>query len=584
MVKIGNNVLLWVLVLFAYPAWAGSLVGEMDKNTGSTYDEFVYTLTASGSDLEGEPQFPQVSGMTVRQAGTSQNYSIVNGVASREVQYQYILTTNAPGTYKIPEVKMQVDGQMLSTLPLAIEVSKAAPAVANDNPEIKIERVFDKATAYVGEPILRTVKIFSRVNMVQPRAHQDIPDMFKKIPIDGERNYRQVRGQYQYNVHEIASVIIPQRAGSFDIDPFRLTVLVPDPNARRTRRDPFGGFFGGGVRRVQKNVVSEAHKIVVKPLPAKGRPIDFSGLVGEFEANSSLSHQTLKTGETSTLTIVVQGRGTVEGMRSPIVSFPDSLKIYDDKPVTQSNADRRQGLVSRRTYKYAIVPTKVGDIALGNGKIWVFNTKSERFEALKVDLGVLKVGQGDLGVETSDSKSKATRKEMVKTLGEDIVGLHRGRSDDSISGITTKDLILGAGAQGVGFLFAFSGFLFRQLQTSRDERSKKRRISKAHGDFKKAIASARKEADIAKSLAIAGDGFRTYLGNKFLKESRSLTTSDIVFELEALNIPADIIQQGKAAFSALDMLQYGGSSALGDSHANHLEAMESLAVEVEKKC
>ena len=583
MVKIGSNYIGLIFLMLTSQVFAGSLVGELDKNKGSIYDEFVYTLTARGGDLGDEPQFPNIAGLAIRQAGTSQNFSIINGVTTREVQYSFVLTSTSPGSFKIPGIKLEVDGESLMTLPLSLEVAAAAPPAAEDNPEIKIERVFDKSTAYVGEPILRTVKIYSRVNMSQSRASQDIPEMFKKIPIDGERSYRQVLGQYQYNVIEIASVIVPEKSGVFDIEPFRLTTLVPDPKARSRRRDPFGGFFGG-MRRIQKNVISKKNRITIKALPKKGRPGNFSGLVGEFEANSSLSQKSVKTGETSTLTIMVQGRGSVEGMRSPLVSFPSSLKVYDDKPVTKSKADRRQGLVSRRIYKYALVPTKIGGIRLGEAKIWVFNTKSERYEALKIDLGSLNVEQGDQAIDSASVKNPLAKKEAVRTLGEDIVGLHRGRSDDGVQGITDIDLLVGGLMQGAGFLFAFSGFLLGRLQTSKVDRLLKKRVSGAFGDFRKSLNRAKDQTETTATLLMAGDAFKIFLGDKLLQEGGSYTTADIMNLLESFGLGKDQLVEAKSVFAQIDMLQYASASNRSAEVDQHVATLESLAMEVDKKC
>ena len=581
MVRIGSITFVISFLISSY-GLAGSLAGELNKNKGSSLETFVYSLVASGNDIPDNPEFPSVDGLEVQSGGVSENYQNINGVASRSRVFRFALNPTRPGRFEIPPIKLMVDGEVLATLPLTLTVEQAKPAQVEDNPEIRLERSFSKSEVYVGEPFVKKIKVFRRVNASNYQEYPTLPASFDVKEIKGERTFRQVFGQYQYEVSEFARVITPKEAGTFDLPPAKASVHIPD-NTRRGRRDPFS-FFGNRAT-VQKILVSKAHTVVVKPLPTQGRPLGFSGLVGEFEAQASLSSRSLKTGDTATLTIQIQGKGNVAGMKEPLVKFPASIKVYDDKPETKSQADRTQGLVSRRTFRFALVPTKVGEFKLEESTVWIFNTRSGKYEALKVDLGAINVSQGEVFAESSNQiESTSVKKEAVKTLGEDILGIHRDEGHSRSQSIKGFRLALVSVAPGVAFVFAFSGFVFRRRHSSREERSRLRRVSKAHSDFKKAVSSYKKKEGGSPLFLNAESAFKQFLGNKFLLTGSALTADDAIEHLRKKGLDASAVDRVKELLAKGDSLRYGGATLSPNEVLESIEGFEKAAEEVDKKC
>ena len=54
----------------------------------------------------------------------------------------------------------------------------------------------------------------------------------------------------------------------------------------------------------------------VRPLPASREPADFSGLVGKFRVSASLSKSSLPVGDSTTLSVVVEGEGNIRDARN----------------------------------------------------------------------------------------------------------------------------------------------------------------------------------------------------------------------------------------------------------------------------
>ncbi len=584
MATIGRRCFLLILCSLCGPAWAGSLTASLDKNQGSTSDQFVYTLTADGEDIGEAPPFPKIDGLTVQEAGTSHNYSIINGVSTSQWQGNYIIEASREGVFEIPSLTMKLDGKNESTLPLRIVVTKAAEGAGTDA-LVFVERIPDIKTAYVGQPITLTTKIYTRVQLSQPRATVDQQDAFSKIEIKGEKNFRQVRGSFEYDVIELAEIIIPNKAGTFDVPVFHLNTVIPDPN-ERAPRDPFGMF---GPRGIRKNFASKHESLTVMELPKLGRPIDFSGLVGQFQMTSQLSTQTLQQGDTATLTIKVEGKGRVNGMADPAMKLPPEIKVYPDKPEETEVPDRASGLRGRRVFKYALVPNRAGTIILGKVNVWFFNTASRQYESMTNDLGELRVSVNPNAPSSQNQTSAANdaHKEDVKVVGEDIIGLHR--SEASLNPLRTSalDRQLQCGLLGGSAFFCAAGFVVSRRRSSKEVRTKLRRTTKAYKTYAsntKVLRGGSPGVDVTRAAQALEIGFKNFLGDKLTIESNALTTADMTKKLLDLGLPESIVGQAQEVLNDFDRLNYGGGGADATSLGNWLAKLDTVVDEVEKRC
>ena len=588
MAMIGKIILgLCLLHLTATNALAGSLTGELDKSKGSLHDTFVYTLSASGSDFGGNPQFPKIEGLTIQPGGTSQNYTNINGQASRQIEYTFLLTPQREGGFLIPTLAMEVDGQLLKTLPLRLTVGPAPKALGEGDPKIFIERTISNLTPYVGEPVISKVRVYTRVRMANGKRNNDQPAGFDVIEIEKQNNYRKVFGNHEYQVIELTQILIPKQAGKVVFPPFRLEAAIPaEQQAQRRRRDPFQGLLNRG-RMVRRTVVSEPAEFSVKALPSKGRPQDFSGAVGQFRLRSSLSTRSLKVGETATLTLTVLGAGTARGIREPLVVFDDSIKVYKDKPAVEENASH-QGLRSKHVYKYALVPTKEGTQNLKSAKVWVFDTKTERYQALEASLGSLQIAPGS-GAEAALPLSQplGVTKKDVKVLGEDIIGVHRATDGYQSSGLSFLDQGFLWGFPAASLVFCGLGMFRRKFAVSADERHRKRRNSHAFKSFKKEsqkVAHALKSSDIELGVQTLDRSFRTYIGDKLSLTGGSLTATDLVKNLNQIGIPENVVGDAKKVLDQMDLVNYSGTMVASDEVNRWMVSLEGVAKEVEKRC
>lgn len=553
--KIGS--LIWLLLPGL--AQAGTLVGSLDKTMGSVYDRFMLTITASGSSFGDPPAPPDVAGLSIQLVNQSSQFYMINGQTSRELELLYEIAPSQEGEFTIPSFEMEVDDEPLKTLPLAIKVTPAKGALPGENPEIFVERDLSKSSVYVGEPFLSKVLIHTRVSMSQPRGQGSHPKEFKQIAIKGERSFRKNLGAQTYDVIELAEILIPTQAGTFAMEPYRLEALIPDPRAgQNQRRDPFP--FFNRTSRVRKVVVSPQKQIVVKPLPTKGRPSDYSGLVGQFRLSKSLTSDSPRVGDTTTLTLIVEGEGTVKGMKDPDLAFDQRLKIYKDKPIAEEQVDRDRGVFAKKTFKYALVPTSPGEVDLGVARLSVFNPLKHTYETLEVTLGTIMVkGKKAQPAASVAEGGDEVKKQQVKELSQDVFDIKRTLSSGRGDTLSLLDYGLLSAPPLVGFCFLLGGGGYRFGRRSQKARASLRRRLDAKRKLKALLARFRTQTIPSEDdLQALYQGLKEYLGAFYEAPGLSLTAKEIGELLAQSPLDQELVKKAVSGFQSLEASLYGG--------------------------
>lgn len=586
MAMIGRwGILLWA-VLLAGPLWAGSLTGELDKAVGTVEDQYVYTLTAAG-EVEGNPVFPEVDGLEIESAGTSTNVSWINGRKSSEVAYNWLITPTREGTFAIPALQLKVDGVLQQTLPLRLEVGKAKAPTAGISPPIFLEWTLDDQNLVVGGQTMSLLKVFSRVPISRAELNNPFSDAFKVVEFQGNKQYRKVINGHQYVVQEIRRVIVPRKPGSFKPGPYRLTALIPDENRnqRRNRQDLFRGFFDQ-TPRVRKRIVANPVSLEVRPLPVAGRPADFSGLVGQFRLEATFNRSVLKTGETTTLTVNVRGRGSILGVRPPVVEFGDGVKVYPDKPEIVEEVDRQDGIVGRAAFRYALVPTRAGELKSPPVRLVYFDPQKDSYETLTADPGLLSVRQGEK-VQAVSAGGAVPGQQEVRILNTDLIGIHRGDrlEDNHRPGDGEVRLMAGMTGAGVAMLL-FSG-LWTVLRRDPESGRIRRRRGGALKGFRRSCAEAERSlgaGDGAAAAAALQDGLRLWIGDTFDQRGESVTVSDVQRQLAEKGVEEDVRRRCAELMSAFDQIRYGQGEADPEKIRGMMADLKQLIRELEELC
>jgi len=269
-------------------------------------------------------EFPSIPDCLVTRVGgpsESTAISIIGGVRSmsRSLTYTFELTPRKVGELLIPEIEIRVDGRVLRTRPTRLRV---APS---DTAELAfLEITCDPTRVYVGQRVRLSLALWLRPAHTGRRTLSG-REMFQSIdfqrtslgpfplPETFEQKSRlQADGSSaSYYVYRTSTDYLLERSGPLTFDEILVAIKYPT----RFGRDLFGDEVVTGERNIRLRPSAPA--IEVLPLPAEGRPPDFSGAVGRFTISVSAEPTTVRVGDPIELTIDIRGDGPLETLPPP---------------------------------------------------------------------------------------------------------------------------------------------------------------------------------------------------------------------------------------------------------------------------
>ena len=411
-------------------SWAKISVSlKLDRSETQLVDSVELIVSVGGSrDSDSTPDIRGFENFDVRSGGTSSRIEFINGKISSGVDYTYFIQPKKIGTFRIGPARVLINGKTYTSNTAKLRVVKPAESKGADPSPIFLTAELSDDTVYVEEQTIYILKLYLRRNV--RNINLNLPEtenlIFKQISKPTE--YRSTRSGQNFQVIEVRYAVVPSKAGSYAVDPAKMSMTVLQSSRSSNRgfmNDPFSSFTSGR----PLSVTSKSLQLMVRPLPQKGKPPDFSGLVGKFKMWSKLEPVSLKTGESATLTVSVSGQGNVN--RIPDLKMPElsHIKIYADKPVLESTQDSN-GTKGSKTMKWALVPEKDGRLEVPPVAVSFFDTEHHRYKTLKSAKYTLSVLPGKKetimvsepnGAAISDNGAV---KQTIRELGRDIFPVH----------------------------------------------------------------------------------------------------------------------------------------------------------------
>jgi hypothetical protein len=539
-----------------------TISADIDKTRGSLDDQFVYTLTITGSP-KSEPKLPPIDGLEIQPAGTSTSVQIINGSMSKSQEHRFVISPLRAGNFTIPAISVQFDGGEQSTLPIQLVVNSTGGEANSASPKKNeigwLEREFSTTTPFVGQVVMVTTRFFTRARVMQYGLNPQVPTSVKRIPIEGEKSYDRVIDGVRYQVVEVSEALIPLAPGKIEFSPseFQAKIRVPNTGGRGRGGSPLDNFFDdpffGGGRAQVKSFKSPPQAITVEALPIANRPAIFQGWVGDFTLKATLSSNAVKVGETLTLSVSVEGNGTLEGAADYVVSTINGAKIYPDKAEKNQSIDRENGIYSRATFKFAIVPTQAGTVVIPPVEIAVFNPSLKQYQILKQEFEPVAVNSEGVGSAANEVANAKTQSD-VQQLADDLlpwksIAEIRPYRPQPIDWRICLVMVLGS-ALVTG---ASAGWRWRYRYLKRNDPAARRQ--RALKDFTQQLASVTESS--ADGHALLLKSAVRYFQAKFGVQSAGMTTDEILALLAQRSIGAADMAEIKGILRVLEAATYG---------------------------
>lgn len=409
----------------------------------------IYTVNEQASDFTG-PSFEGFRVLSGPNPSTNQSYQIVNGKVSQSFQlsYTYYLKALKEGSFDIPPASVVVKGKRYESIPLKITVSEAAagsPATSQDpsqarpsqrdgdgisKDDVFIRAYADKANPVQGEQVTITYKIFTviPISQINITKQSSFPGFWNKNLLnDNEplRQYNETINGKQYTVADLRKIaIFPQRNGQVTIEPMEMECLAQVRTERsRQARDPFfdsffdDPFFNRNFQNVQLKLESNPINLNIKPLPIENRPLSFGGAVGEFTLDSEIDRTELKANEPLILKIRIGGKGNIDLIEPPALTFPPDFETYDPKISSDLNSGS-QVISGTKTFEYLVIPRNAGQFEIRPYEFVYFNPGKKQYISLVTPAYQIRVSKGD--EESTGITYSGVSQKDIQFIGTDV--------------------------------------------------------------------------------------------------------------------------------------------------------------------
>ncbi|VFQ47069.1 BatD family protein [Desulfoluna butyratoxydans] len=372
---------------------------------------------------------PELADFRVSPRGTSSRVQRINGTTTREVESLFLLIPLRTGQLTIPAIPVRGRGVQAVTRPIVVQVDERSAASISDQPWSVTAEV-SNTSPYVGEQVVWTFRFQTAAAFQNARLGKPDFNGFSSDEMGEGRAFERVINGRRYAIHEVTELLIPQKAGAFEVQPASLSVAVVTGRSRRSRDPMFDDFFSTRNVMEQKLLTTEAVALTVRPLPPYSGKTPFSGLVGHFSLTAALENDEVKAGDPLTLTLTIQGTGNIRDAAAPLVFLPEGMKQYGDTPVEEI-AMGPSGWQGRKTFKTAIVPLKPGKVTIPSVSLVWFDPQAETYRTEKSGPLTFTVTENTAAeaVEvfqagSGDAPSLAPEKQAVRLKGRDILPLN----------------------------------------------------------------------------------------------------------------------------------------------------------------
>ncbi len=361
--------------------------------------------------------------------------SMVNGEVTKYIAIGFIIKPRGPGTFIIPSTTARADGSLFRSAPVSLKVlntvsgnnnmggngfnspfngidpfaetvpekayqdfllHKGEDALEKIRKNMMVKVVTDKASCFVGEPIVATYKLYTRLKSESAMTKNPSFNGFSVIDLlqPDNTNYKveKINGR-DYNVYTIRKAqLYPLQSGDLVLEPAEIDnnvhfIKSEYFNKQRDNAADIFGFFSDvaippeGVEDHKITLQSKPMSILVKPLPVSGKPADFKGAVGNFSIDATLSKKNFNTDEVSELSVIISGSGNLQLVTAPEINWPAGMDGFEPK-ITDDLYKTTVPVSGRKIISFPFSIDQPGEYTLPSVSLSYFDVKAARYRTV----------------------------------------------------------------------------------------------------------------------------------------------------------------------------------------------------------
>lgn len=357
------------------------LTASVDKQALSLDQYLTYKVTITGDNLKGIPriELPNFEKeFKVISSSKSNSFSIINGAMSSAINYEYQLVPLKSGTLRIKPATLKYKKNAYKTQSITVQINHSGqqttqPSQVQSNPiktNQKYGKIFvlastPKKNYYVGEEIIYELKLYRTIRLFSD-IRFDLPNfkgfLSENLQLKNSEYIEQVNQKKYYAKELLRKSLFAVNQGVYKISQSKVGVVI--------------NVFDG-----QTVLQSNPIQLKISPLPAKEKPKNFSGLVGEFELSTQATQTVVTQNAPLSLKITLKGSGNLKGVTGLTFDPIKECKIYQSSVIDEIN--QVNGIKGKRTFEYVIVPKKSGVVTIPSFYLAYFSPQKKKYQRIK---------------------------------------------------------------------------------------------------------------------------------------------------------------------------------------------------------
>ncbi len=363
----------------------------------------------------------------------------INGNVRQYTGITYILQPRGKGDFTLAASTAKADGKFLKGNPVNIKVTnsssvRTAPSspfsgiLPFDEPEpepqfndfilkkgerlydkinknIFIKTVADKTTCYVGEPVIVTYKLYTRLksesNIVKNPSLNGFSVIDLVLPGNISYTVEKLNGR-AYNVYILRKAqLYPLQAGDAELESAEVENnihFIKEEYLQSRPDDLFGGFSPAAIpaaAMLNEKVSLQSTPVIinVKPLPDAGKPASFTGAVGKFSIEAAVEKNNFTTADAGKLKITINGQGNLTLINAPDIAWPQDTEGYD--PAVKDELNKLTVPVSgSKIIEYPFTVAKAGTYILPPVEFSYFDIAAKKYKVVTTTAITVTVAKG----------------------------------------------------------------------------------------------------------------------------------------------------------------------------------------------
>ncbi len=563
---------------------------ELSQDTIGMDEQAILAITVSGSSRDlPRPTLPVFPAFELLNSGSRSNMRIVNGATTTSNTYLFALIPRQAGSYVISGIAVGRGNQRSIAEPVTITVLTQGSTVDNSTAEAGrdatgqardywLEADVSTKTPYVNQQVTLTIRYYRAVRQLgsPDLTHPTTTGFWREYLGNKPPTYQQINGR-RYHVLEVNYALFPTITGKLTIGRAALSVNLA---TRRGQRNSVLGLFGGGQQvtlRTQPIVVD------VRPLPTAGKPVDFTGSVGNYSLSASANKTTAEVNEPISVTFQIQGSGNIKAVADPILPEVDGFQVHresTDESVTNLN----EQVGGSRTVNEVFIPRRPGVLTIPAARFNFFDPRDGRYREIASQPIDITVSEPE-GWAQFDDGGYATPNTAVGGEMSDIrfIKTEPGRLRPTGGILLTNPVYIAVNALPVLALIGLIAWRAREERLRADVgRSRSRSAGKA---ARRRLAEARRLSEQDDYLAFYAELSRAvvaYIADTANVSPHGLSQDDVAALLTNRGVAEDLVADVRGLLQSCDFARFAPQAGAVQNRQSALNDAEVVINRLEE--